>query len=194
MSVLYWQTVLVGILGNAQGRTCVTATVWVRFSTACHHPSGTYMISPAFCTTSRGGGFFCTERHSNVFVFGYIFWNHVTDSPSRPIPLGFKSDFTRPDNSVGGNSAHRFYRSPARSKRTSRADRRVLRLGTKSGQRLVYRDVWTNSHQLRDKTLCMDFGNAQYVPEDPDRGGPMTTQRYGGRRFSPAAPNKSSLK
>ena len=83
---------------------CVTATVWSKLSTACHHPSGTYMISPGPCTQSIGRGNPRVSVHAAPRVFGYIRWNHVTDSPSRPIPLGFKSGLVRPAS--GGYRAH----------------------------------------------------------------------------------------
>mmetsp|Transcript_3905 Transcript_3905/g.15079 ORF Transcript_3905/g.15079 Transcript_3905/m.15079 type:complete len:202 (-) Transcript_3905:882-1487(-) len=66
---------------------CVTAMVWSRFSTACHQPSGTNMISPGCWMTSMGGGN-PWRFHSSVVVRGYILLNQVTDSPSRPIPRG----------------------------------------------------------------------------------------------------------
>lgn len=83
---------------------CVTAMVWSRFNTACHHPSGTNIISPGYCTTSMGSGNPCL-RHSSVVVRGYILLNHVMDSPSSPRPLGFIVGLS---TDRGGYSAQRF--------------------------------------------------------------------------------------
>ena len=63
------------------------------------------MISPGFCTQSMGFGKPRTSVHSLPRVFGYIRWNQVTDSPSRPMPFGFKSGLVSP--AFGGYSAHR---------------------------------------------------------------------------------------
>ena len=92
-------------LGVVQ-KFCVTATVCVMFNTACHHPSGTNIISPAFCTTSKLFGHPPTSDHSRVCVIGYAFWNHVTDSPSNPIPFGFRRGFYKPLS--GGYNTQRF--------------------------------------------------------------------------------------
>jgi hypothetical protein len=124
---------------------CVTATVCSRFNTACHHPSGTYMISPGRCTASMGGGR-PASRHADARVLGYILANHVTDSPSRPIPFGLRCGFSKTPG-VGGNRHHRL-----------RPLINAFHADVASGS------TWTLL---------------------PDRGGPMTTQRYGGRRFSP---------
>jgi len=108
------------------------------------------MISPGCCTQSIGRG----PDHAWDRARGYIFWNHVTDSPSSPMPLGFNFALVKPR--VGGNRHQR------------------LRPLMRAFHALVARgSTWTLL---------------------PLRGGPMTTHRYGGLRFSPAIPKRSSLK
>ena len=128
----------------------VTATVCSRFSTACHHPSGTYMISPGFCTASRGR--WCGQSFERVR--GYIFLNHVTLSPSRPMPLGLRCGFF--SVGLGGNKHQRFLP-----------------------------EINAFHALVASGSTCTEL---------PDLGGPMTTQRYGGLRFSPTIPKRSSRK
>jgi hypothetical protein len=68
--------------------TCVTAIVKSRFSTACHHPCGTNIVSPAFCKQST-----MPSRSPAPDLFNLLRLASLSCNP-----IGYAVDWMKPAN------------------------------------------------------------------------------------------------